>query len=141
MTKMESREKMSRTLRNMGHKPTIRGGNGKPIPVPQQAIFDALGSGWVLEYPIPTRGAVGEKLPSCYKVDIANPKAKIAIEVDGGSHCAMDRQRQDKKKDAALRSLDWFVWRVSNKSVLKNLESVTSTISRLLTERLPPTES
>jgi very-short-patch-repair endonuclease len=86
------------------------------------------------EYPIPTKMPRDSGYPTCYKVDIAIPEKMIAIEVDGGSHSAIERQMQDKKKDAFLKKLGWNVLRFTNKQVMERLEecvqTVMSTISK-----------
>ena len=46
--KEETRVKVSRTLKKIGHKPTIQGGNGRPIPLPQRIIM--LSFRWKIEY-------------------------------------------------------------------------------------------
>jgi very-short-patch-repair endonuclease len=131
----KSREKMRTTLRAMGWKPPVRGGNGQPLPVPQLLLACALG--WETEYPV----ALGitkinpQRLPACYKVDIANPTLKVAVEVDGMSHQALERRKQDRKKEKALSERGWTVLRFSNEEVMENLstcvQTVLSTISKL----------
>jgi len=45
----EVARKHGELMKKKGHKPKVRGGNGRGIPVPQQVLFNALGEGWVLE--------------------------------------------------------------------------------------------
>src|SRR6185312_4097379 len=80
----------SQTLEKMRQKLTgrtflARGGNGEPTK-PQMVLAQALGL--PIEYPIATLPVKGQfpSLPTCYKVDIADVKHKIAIEVDGKTH-------------------------------------------------------
>jgi very-short-patch-repair endonuclease len=61
-------------------------------------------------------GRLTHGYPSHYKIDIAEPKQKIAIEVDGNSHHS--RKALDTKKDAKLRSLGWIVLRFWNRDIL-----------------------
>ena len=72
--------------------------------------------------------------PPAYKVDIGSIPLKIAIEVDGFSHCSLARKELDKKKEKFLGGLGWTVLRFSNKEVLENLtkcvQMVLSTISK-----------
>jgi superfamily I DNA/RNA helicase len=96
----------------------VRGGNGKGPTVPEQALMDALGEGWVWQYAIPTKKSRGYGYPTAYKVDIAKPGCKIAIEVDGHSHGL--RRAHDEKKDRLLESLGWTVIRVPNRRAVQN---------------------
>ena len=132
MHRQESREKMASTLREIGHKPPIQGGNGNGPTEPEQRLSDALG--WPMQVIVKTGKKRGSGYPFHYKVDVGNPELKIAIEVDGGSHGTLRRRAQDEKKDALLRSLGWQVLRFSNREVMADSEAcarmVMSTISR-----------
>jgi hypothetical protein len=117
-----TRRKVSLKLRQMNHKPSVRGGNGKGMTKPQSLLLAALSSGWVPEFSL----SLGKKtpgFPTCYKMDLANPAMKIAIEVDGASH--RSRKDQDQKKDAKLASLGWTVLRLWNKDILSWSSSET----------------
>jgi hypothetical protein len=128
----ENRAKMATTLRAMGWKPPVQGGNGKPVPLPQKLLACRLG--WELEFPIPTNKARDSGYPTCYKADIANPVLKIVVEVDGGSHYGLRRKQEDKKRTELLCVLGWKVLRFSNQEVTDDLEgcvqTVLSTISK-----------
>src|ERR1700676_895675 len=81
MTQPETRAKVSKRLREIGHKPPIQGGNGRPVTTPQQALFEALQqvcSGWEVERRFPW----GKSAIPAWLVDIAHPEMQIAIEVD-----------------------------------------------------------
>src|SRR3990167_1777024 len=124
-----ARAKMRTSLRARKHQPSTRGGNGRPIPLPQQALPSALG--WAVAVVLRTGG--GYK-PHHYKLDIANRDLKIAIEVDGASHGAVARRRQDRRKEAYLRGRGWTALRFSNRAVMDDLSAcvrtVLSTISK-----------
>jgi hypothetical protein len=107
------REKMSRTLRSIGHRPTIRGGNGTGLTAPQSMVMEILGSGWLAEFAVPTKMKRGAGYPTCYKLDIANPSLMTGIELEGQTHYGI-RADQDAKKDALLAGFGWRVYRVSN---------------------------
>ena len=127
MFKKESREKMSKTLKRIGHKPKIRGGNGMPLPVPQAILLAALGEGWEPECAV----SLGHRTcgyPTNYKIDIGNRRLKVGIEVDGGSHCSLDRRRQDLKKTNKLSSLGWDIIRFKNEEVINDIGNVMSKI-------------
>jgi hypothetical protein len=125
MAREDIRKKMSDTLKKIGHKPRVHCGNGS-LTKPQMLLASVLG--WKTE-------VVVMALNHPYKVDVAHAGMKIAIEVDGGSHCCLKVRNLDAKKDAALRSLGWTVLRFKNKDVMGDLggcvRTVWSTISRL----------
>lgn len=108
----DTRAKMAATLREIGHKPHVRGGNGKPLPAGQRALADLLG--WPTEETYRTE--TGEP-PWHYKLDIAHPTMKVCVEVDGGSHWS--RRDADDRRDALLRSRGWLVFRFSNRAAME----------------------
>ncbi len=133
MARPEIREKMSATLRAIGHRPPVIMGNGRGPTVPQNRLAEALG--WPIEVAIRTGAKKGRGVATCFKVDIASEPHKIAIEVDGGSHGLLSRQAEDRAKESILASLGWTVLRFSNLAVMDRLEecvqTVMSTISKL----------
>jgi hypothetical protein len=133
MKNPETREKVSKALVLMGHKPKERLGNGKEMAIPQAVLMVALRKlSPVAEYSVLTKAKPGSGYPPNYKIDIAFPAVKMAIEVDGNSHCALIRQAQDKKKDDFLNLSGWTVLRVRNKQVMDRLsETVTFITSKL----------
>lgn len=122
MLNSETRKRVSEALRNMNHRPPIQGGNGRPMPIPQARLLAALGKEWLAEYPVAT-GHKGNGFPTCYKIDIANPAMKIAIEVDGFSHASWKAVERDRKKDQLLTSFGWIVLRFTNQQVLNWIDS------------------
>jgi hypothetical protein len=118
MQRRDSREKMSLTLQMIGHKPKIRGGNGKGPTKHEAMALSLLGEGWVYNHVV-----LLERHP--YKVDVANPLRMVAIEIDGHSHNSLVRREQDERKDRLLRESGWKVLR------LKNQEVESFTISKL----------
>lgn len=132
MRNPESKAKMKTTLRAMQWKPPVQGGNGKPPSVPQMLLASALG--WQMEVAVPTRQPRGSGYPTSYKLDIGNRDLRVGVEVDGASHCSLERQAQDRKKEDLLRSLGWKVLRFTNKDVTRNLSAcvreVLSSISK-----------
>jgi len=134
MHKEASRRNMQATLRAKGHMPTSSGGNGTGPTQAQRMRAWALG--WPMEFVIKTHLPTCNALhvPTSYKLDIANPHFMIAIEVDGGSHRARERQAQDRKKEQVLAGLRWTVLRCTNQDVTEHLadcvQMVLFTISR-----------
>lgn len=106
----------------------LNGGNGTGPTKPQFLLASLLG--WPIEFVVPTEGL--RRYPSHYKLDIANPERKIAIEVDGLSHLSKKVQARDLRKTRFLESRGWIVLRFRNKEVLKDLPVVISQIRKAL---------
>ena len=127
-----TRAKMRTTLRSIQWIPPVRGGNGGAPSAAQMLLASTLG--WEMEVPVPTKQPRHSGYPTCYKLDIGNRELMIAVEVDGKSHCSIERQAQDRKKEALLRSLGWKVLRFTNAEVIRNLngcvQEVRSSISK-----------
>ena len=111
------RRKISQRLKELGHRPKVRGGNGTGLTVPQKQLLDILGDGWLPEFVVLTKKRA-DGYPPCYKIDIAHPKRKIAIEVDGPTHFAIRVQKADKRKEMFLLDQGWIVLRFLNKQIL-----------------------
>jgi hypothetical protein len=129
-----AKAKMETSLRARGWKPPVRGGNGHGPTAAQLLLASTLG--WGMEFVVATGHCRdGSGYPTAYKIDIANPILKIAIEVDGHSHAVLSRKKQDQKKTAFLQSLGWSVLRFLNREVTDDLagcvQTVLSTISKL----------
>jgi very-short-patch-repair endonuclease len=119
----ESVKKLKATLKRIGHKPPIQGGNGHPTPEPQRLLAELLGLESYLEYGVLTKSRRGSGIPYLYKIDIADPAKKIAIEVDGMSHNNAIARDRDARKDKFLLSIGWTVLRFSNKEILTWINS------------------
>jgi very-short-patch-repair endonuclease len=135
MHKPEIRARVKKRLKEIGHKPCIRGGNGKPSPEPVQRLLEYLSDyGFTKELVILTK-ARGQGYPPCYKVDLGNQELMLAIEIDGNSHCLLSRQAQDQKKERFLHSRGWTILRFSNTEVMNGISQcmagIESTISKL----------
>lgn len=142
-----TRAQISQTLRRMGHRPTVRGGNGTGLTEAQTTLLHSLGLGWLPEHVVSTGARVKGGPPTHYKIDLAHPERMVAVEIDGGSHGTLARQRADQRKTAWLSLHGWSVLRFSNQEVLSSTASVTrqilSTPLRLTRSRTPtsPLES
>ena len=131
MRNAETRKKVSRTLMLIGHQPPVQGGNGRQAPLPQRMLASELG--WPMEYSIKTGRKPGDgAYPTCYKLDLALPQQMIGIEVDGRSHCLLERRRQDAKKDRFLASIGWTVLRFTNQQVLEDLDGCLAQVKSLM---------
>ena len=123
---------MAKTLREMGHRPTFIGGNGRGITEPQRLLLQKLGGGWTAELVIGTGVRPGNGVPSHWTIDIANPELMIAVEVDGGSHSSAKVRERDARKDEFLASKGWSVFRVSNARAVE-LSTTSKSADTLLT--------
>jgi Protein of unknown function (DUF559) len=115
MFKEECLNKMKKSMK--GKKFKVRGGNGTGPTVPEKMLADALGA----KLNVAIKTGFRKVYPTVYKVDLAIPEHKIAIEVDGRSHGIKSRKEQDRKKEYLLRSLGWTVLRITNKEVISML--------------------
>jgi hypothetical protein len=112
----------------------LTGGHG--LTVPQRLLAARLGWGTV-ELTTKTNDIKGKakrtgrplaKRPYWYRVDIADPVLKIAIEVDGQSHRSVRVKERDRRKTEFLRSRGWRVLRFTNRRILSDLEGVVAEI-------------
>lgn len=134
MEKKATRSKVSRRLKEIGHHPIIRGGNGTGMTAPQMLLLSTLGKTWRCEHVVPTGARMRGGPPTHYKLDIALPEKMIAVEVDGMSHRTLHRQAADARKTTWLESHGWCVLRFSNQEVLSSLNSVIERIQCTLSK-------
>lgn len=148
MADEETRIRMAQTLHEIGHKPIRRGGNGTGMTEPQAKLYQALlqvNPLWAVEFTLAVGLGRSTGYPHAYKLDLALPSLKLAVEVDGFSHTSIARQQQDRKKTEWLQSIGWTVLRFTNAAVMENLNeclvAIASTISKLTptTPTLPTT--
>lgn len=127
-----TRELMSAKLR--GRTFLARGGNGKTT-IPQEMLAAALRL--PMEHAILTEPVKGQfpSLPPCYKVDLADPSRKLAIEVDGNSHRTKKWKFLDRRKTEILQALGWSVLRFSNEEVLTGLQDCVDRVTSFTTSR------
>jgi hypothetical protein len=118
----EVQAKISRTLKAKNHGPSVRGGNGRGLTVPQRRLLDALGPSWQAEFVL-SLGRRTPGYPTHYKLDLAHPGLRIDIELDGTSHRSTLGHERDLRKDTKLDSLGWKVLRFSNWKILGWLDS------------------
>lgn len=123
----EARRKLSASLKAIGHRPPVHYERQGPT-VPEALVLEALGPEWVLEHPVTIRQ--GGEYQGHYRIDVANIKEKIAVELDGPSHKALIRVAHDQKRDAYLVSLGWRVFRFPNSVILS--KSSTSKLRAFL---------
>lgn len=114
----ETHRKSVEKQREMGF-PTLNYGRRDSGPtVPQKMLFDAL-SGVVMEYRLPKSGKTNS-----FRVDLAFPSLRLAVEVDGLSHTKRSEKERDARKEEILRERGWALLRFWNKEILDDLSSV-----------------
>jgi hypothetical protein len=114
----DARTKMQATLKSIGHKPKIQGGNGRGLTDCQSELLKLLEPhGYKPELIVRVGMGKGNGYPTHYKIDIGNAQKKVAIEIDGRSHRARIRKQQDDKKEAFLFEQGWTVIRIPNEAV------------------------
>ena len=124
-------EKVSATLKAIGHKPLIHGGNGRALTFPQEQLAQLLEA--ETEYPITTTAQQRHAGAShCYKLDVAIPFLRLGIQLDGGSHFAKKIRKTDKRIREWLAELGWSVLHVSN-SKARELCTICKSRDTLLT--------
>jgi superfamily II DNA or RNA helicase/very-short-patch-repair endonuclease len=70
------------------------------------------------------------------EVDLLDPKARLAIELDGPQHLAdLEAYRRDRRKDALLQENGYFVLRFLAEDVGKRLDNVLDTLIHVLARR------
>lgn len=134
MHSAEVRGRMSDTLKRIGHRPPLRGGNGSGLTEPQRLLAECLG--WETESVVVPRD--GER-PYHYRVDIAHPTMKVAVEVDGGSHFSLARQASDQRRDERLSALGWLVFRFSNRDATERTAECARTVLSTTSKWTPRT--
>jgi very-short-patch-repair endonuclease len=140
-------DRMKKSMK--GKKFVQRGGNGYGPTIPQQILFNALLVSGLKPSMEQSIGIIGNLLSSDpqlaqvqtglknYRVDVAIPHFKLAIEIDGHSHGTLLQKTRDAWKTRRLNALGWTVLRFWNSQVTAHLvgcvQTVMSTISRLKT--------
>ena len=136
MLNKETRNKVSETLKRIGHKPIKQGGNGRGNTTEQQLLYDELikiNESFVCEYIFKTKGFNKDKIyPNHYKIDIASEELMLAIEIDGTSHNSLKVKECDKKKTNLLISQGWKVLRLSNSQIQKELKNCAQVVMSMI---------
>ena len=117
------RAKTSRTIRK--NQTWLLGGNGRPRSWRQERLAQALG--WASEYVVLTGR---EWQPHSYKIDVAEPEMKIAIEV---GNLASPRKQQ------WYRLNGWTYLHFTNRMIEVYLEGALATVSSTISKLREPT--
>ena len=100
----ESKQKLSATKKRLGQRPG-------PSAY-QRQLWETLGPGWKLEYPISMYRPVKKGQCGYWMCDIVHPRRRIVIEVDGPTHLKPKQQEKDRRRDLELKCNGWAVIRV-----------------------------
>ena len=73
-------------------------------------------------------------------VDFYCAKAKLCIEIDGGSHFETEQEEYDKVRTEFLESLGYQVIRFTNNDVRYNIHAVVDEILRVVEKRMQKLE-
>lgn len=92
----------------------------------QFSLWQELGSEWLPEFWIAPLGAIPEVVS--YRIDLAHPHHKVAVECDGRSHRRPSMIGMDQTRDDWLASVGWSVLRFSNQEILAGLNDVVTVI-------------
>jgi len=76
-----------------------------------------------------------------YFADFAEHSARIAIELDGSQHGAIEHYERDIVRDRVLSQEGYLVLRFWNDEVLRDLDRVVETILREAERRRPPPDA
>ena len=132
MRNQSTRDKVSASM--SGRTFLARGGNGTTTE-PQRRLANALDL--PMEYAVATAAVTKacSSLPNAYKVDIANPALRLAIEVDGRTHRQPTWTYLDRRKTEVLSALGWSVLRFTNEEVMTGLQACVETVNLCTTSR------
>lgn len=134
----ETQAKSQVRLREMGY-PMLNGGNGRGPSQAQLLLANRLQ--WPMEWVVRTQMGARSGYPGHYKIDIADPATRTAIEVDGYSHQARAVKERDDRKDAFLMGRGWRVLRFLNHEILEDLERVVAIVRSSISKPAAQTTS
>lgn len=133
MRKPEIRNKVSAKLREIGHSPKVRGGNGQDATDAEKILYLLFSDlGFVNQCAVPTKMPRNSGYPTCYKIDCGNAELKVGIEADGRSHESVLRKTLDRKKDDFLIGLGWKIFRFQNEKITEEPDSVFEEVTQWL---------
>ena len=94
----------------------------------ERRLFKAL---WNLNYPVVCQYSIGS-----YRLDMALPGDKIAIEADGKDwHTKPHQKAHDRKRDAYLKSCGWETLRFSGSQINKDMTWIVKRIEKEMEQR------
>lgn len=127
-TKQKIREKRLKFMKDNPEKTAWR---TKSMSYPEKVFLDKIYElGFDKKYSI-----IREYSVFPYFIDFAFVNEKIAIEIDGSQHLLSDRKDNDVKKDKLLNDEGWFVLRISENEVKRNINSVFGTLISIINVR------
>lgn len=88
--------------------------------------FESIG--WKSQLNVNTDIKINAYFNKVYRLDFANEKLKLYIEIDGRSHAKPERKEKDRDRDRILSDLGWTGLRIPDKDVKRNLEATKEKI-------------
>jgi hypothetical protein len=134
MANPASREKMRSSIIRLIRQGVLVPYGGRPYgngrsPTPAEARLLAAFPQMRHEFIVPTGMGRGSGYPTHYKIDIADPVRRIAIEIDGSSHSSPARRMADMRKSSFLTALGWKLIRLSSRQVLRDWQRTLSLLA------------
>lgn len=114
----------------------LNGGNGTGPTAAEHALLECLGTGWDWQLVVPTGRPRTPGLPTHFKIDVANPIAHIAIEIDGNSHRGCSARERDARKEQWLTRHGWVIRRFRNEEVLRDPIAAAKAVEELVSCRV-----
>lgn len=99
---------------------------------PQEMVLRGLFPTAKPSFHVKTGLAAKLRQPNYFKIDLAWPNEKLAVEIDGDYHEMESQRAKDKFKDAFLSKHGWTVLRFKNKEVSKETDRVRMLIETML---------
>jgi very-short-patch-repair endonuclease len=100
--------------------------NGVPAPM-EARLLAAMPADWLLHHRL-DRG-IGGGATSVVVIDLSLLAARVAVEIDGRSHCLTAQKARDREKEEFLLARGFRVIRVSNEQVRTSLEPTVAFIT------------
>lgn len=136
MKNIDTRKKVSNTLKEIHHKPIIQGGNGRGATLEQLLLYNELikiDGSFEMEVIVKTGGLRCEyNAPNHYKLDIASKIHNLSIEIDGRSHNSLKIKECDERKTKLLNLKGWRVLRLSNCQIRNELTNCVQTVLSMI---------
>lgn len=113
---IETRQKLSKSLKLAIKEGRAKGWQSRNIASYAEKfwkkVLDNNNIEFKFNFPI-KKSDLGLNDSNCYFLDFALLNKKVDLEIDGSQHCLLERQQSDNKRDNALISNGWKVYRIS----------------------------
>ena len=126
----EFRQRLSEIAKERGADWSVRYSEDMGPTKPESVLLEMTKPDGRWNFVVKTQGL----LPGIhyYKVDVALPSIKLAIEADGPSHQTTRAEISDPKKTKVLEDLGWKVVRFSNRQILEHSQEVETELRSII---------